>query len=349
MKPTALVVTTVHWPDDTRIRERLIRTLGRHFEVVYAARHPGPSDLAGLRYIELGGGRFARNLKAIRLALTTNWDVLVVHDPELLVCALLARLVRRRPVVFDVHEDVPASAHTRRWVPRPMRGPMSSALGVLMRLVEPLLTLTLAERGYQRLFARPHVVFPNYPDTSDYPTATGPPGSSVAYLGDVTLERGADLAVAACSALEVPLRLIGRITAETESHLEGISTLGEGLVIEGLVPNRVALRMLAESSAGLAPLRDLPNYRHSQPTKILEYLAVGLPVVASDLPGTRELVEGLDAVFLFEPGNTDALAAAIARSQTREAASLAAEQAPAIRSRFRWPDEEVLDFYRSLV
>lgn len=349
MKPTVLVVTTVHWPDDTRIRERLIRTLGSDFDVVYAARHPGPTDRTGLRYLELRGGRLARNIAALRLVLTTRWDILVVHDPELVACAILARLLRRRPVVFDVHEDIPASAYTRGWVPRVLRGPMSLVLKTMMRLVEPLLTLTLAESGYQRLFARPHVVFPNYPDTSRYPTATGDPGSPVAYVGDVTLERGADLAVSACSALGAPLRLIGRITPGTRSHLEGLSTLGKALVVEGLVPNPEAMRMLAGSSVGLAPLRDLPNYRHSQPTKILEYLGVGVPVVASDLPGTRELVAGLDAVFLFEPGDAGALADAIGRARTKEASKLAREQAPTIRARFRWPSAEVLDFYRSLV
>lgn len=349
MKRTALVITTVHWPDDTRIRERLIRTLAPRFDVVYAARSPGPSDPSGLTYVELGGGRVMRNLQAMRLALTSDWHVLVVHDPELLVCAMLARVWRRRPVVFDVHEDIPASAHTRSWVPRWARGLIAAAMRVVLKVVERGLVITLAEPGYQRLFSRPHVAFPNYPETSKYPAPAGDPDGPVIYVGDVTPERGADLAVAACSDLGAPLRLIGRVTPATEARLRERSQLGDALSIEGPIPNRVAMEAVGSSSVGLAPLRDLPNYRHSQPTKVLEYLAMGVPVVASDLPGTRSLVGDLDGVLLVEPGDVRALTDAIGLARSPEMAGLARAQAAQVRSRYGWPDEEVRDFYGSLV
>lgn len=349
MNSTILVVTTVHWADDTRIRERLIRTLGTEFSVVYAAPSPGPSDTDGLEYVELTGGRLRRNLRAIRLSLTARFGVLVINDPELVPGGILVRLLRRRPVVFDVHEDVPAIAYTRDWVPKLARWPLSAVMATVLRVAERFLTITLAEPGYQRLFRRSHPIFPNYPKTSSFPEPGGDPAGPAIYLGDVTIERGADVAVAACSALGVPLRLIGRITEGTRDTLLQESTLGEDLSIEGLVPNPTALGYLAAAAVGLAPLRDLPNYRHSQPTKILEYLAMGLPVVASDLPGTRELVGGLDAVTLVKPGDVDDLSIAIAEARSPEVTRRARAQAPDIRTRFRWPAEEVRDFYRTLV
>jgi glycosyltransferase involved in cell wall biosynthesis len=343
------VVTVVHWADDTRIRERLMRTLSQAFDVVYAARSPGPSDRAGFDYVELTGGRLRRNLQAFRLALTSGWDVLVIHDPELVACGIVSRLVRRRPVVFDVHEDFPASAYTRAWVPRLLRWPIAAMMKGLLRAAETTLTITLAEPGYRRLFAGEHPTFPNYPDTTGYPKASTDVDGPVVYLGDVTQERGADVAVAACTNLQVPLRLIGRISSETRSRLTKASSLGDRLTIDGLVPNRVAIESLTSASVGLAPLRDLPNYRHSQPTKVLEYLAVGLPVVASDLPGTRELVAGLDAVVLVPPDDPDALAAGISQARSPDLAALARDQANAVRERFQWPSQEVRDFYRSLL
>lgn len=349
MRPRILVVTVVHWPDDTRIRERLIRSLAREFDVIYAARSPGPSDKIGVDYVELAGGRLARNLRALRIALTTDWDVCVIHDPELVVCGMVSRLVRRRPVVFDVHEDFPASAHTRAWVPRPLRGLVSLLMRGVMRVAEATLTITLAEPGYRRLFTREHPTFPNYPDTEGYPRVTTDGDGPVVYLGDVTFERGADVAVAACSKSQVPLRLIGRIATETRSRLVEASTLGDRLTMDGLLPNKVAIEALTEASVGLAPLRDLPNYRSSQPTKILEYLAVGLPVVASDLPGTRELVAGLDAVILVPPDDPEALAAGIEKARSPAVSAIAREQASVVRDRFRWPSDEVRDFYLSLL
>ena len=57
MNPTVLVMTTVHAPDDTRIRERLIRTLSQTWDVMYGAPLPGPTDISGLSWLPLSGGR----------------------------------------------------------------------------------------------------------------------------------------------------------------------------------------------------------------------------------------------------------------------------------------------------
>lgn len=348
MKPVVLVVSVVHWPDDTRIRERLVRSLARSFEIVYVTRSPGPSDGTGITSVELRGGRLRRNLSAIRVALTTDWDVMVLHDPELLVCGFLVRMLRRRPVVFDVHEDVPASAYTRSWVPGVLRRPLYLLMRWTMRLAERFVLVTLAEPGYQRLFAGRHPVFVNYPDTGHYPDPAGDPDGPAVYLGDVTVERGVADAAAACSRSSTALLLIGRVRSDLQMRLT--ETAGsEGIRFEGQVPNRAALEMLASASVGLSPLHDLPNYRHSQPTKILEYLAMGLPVVASDLPGTRTLVAGLDAVQLIPPGDVAAISTAIDRARTPEMAELARRQAPRVRSGFCWPADEVVSFYESLL
>lgn len=347
MKPKALVVTTVHWPDDTRIRERLIRTLAEGFDVRYATRDPGPTDRSDLDWMRLPGGRSRRNLEALRLALTESWDVLVVHDPELIPVALLARL-KGRPVVFDVHENIPATARTRDWVPEWLRTPLSAFLRVLLRIVEPLLTVTLAESGYRSLFRRDHPVFPNHPDTRRYPDPTGGV-PVVVYLGDVTVQRGARVAVEASAEAGVPIVFIGRAGDDLRAELA--SSTGEGHTVEfkGELSNPVALNEARRAGVGISPLLDSPNYRDSAPTKVLEYLAVGLPVVASDLPGTRELVEGLEAVELVTPGDTNALARAIERALQPSTRAAAAAQAPEVKERFRWPGEEVLEFYRSLI
>lgn len=343
------MVTTVHWPDDTRIRERLVRVLASDFEVRYATRSPGPTDRTGLEHVELRGGRLRRNLSALLLSLRGGWDLLVLHDPETLPAGLLARMVRRRPVVFDVHEDVPAIARTRAWVRPWLRGSLAWASRLGLYLAERMLTLTLAEEGYARLFRDYHPVFPNYPDTAGYPDPVESGDGTAVYVGDVTMARGVDVAVEACIWAGVPLRVIGRVTGYFREELSARSEGSDGLVFEGVLPNPRALESVARASVGLAPLRDLPNYRHSQPTKILEYLALGVPVVASDLPGTRALVEGLQAVFLVAPDDPAGLAEAMRNAMAPEVRELAREQAPRIRERFRWPEDEVRAFYRSLV
>jgi len=349
MKATVLVVTTVHRPDDTRIRERLIRTLAKNFEVKYASKSPGPTDASDLEWIDLKGGRLRRNMQALWLALFARWDILVIHDPENLIAGFLARIVRRRPVVFDVHENIPAMAMTRSWVPRPFRRSLALLLRGLLGVAERVLTVTLAEPGYQRLFDRDHVAFPNFPDTTRYPAPVSSNSDEVVYLGDVTFERGAAVAMKACESLEVPLLFVGRVPSEVQTALLVGASKIKSVEFSGQMPNPEALKRIGSAAVAISPLLDGPNYRHSQPTKILEYLALGLPVVASDLPGTRQLVKNLAAVFLVAPGNSDELAAGIAEASDPKVRALAVEQAPSIRGRFKWPDEVVTEFYNLLV
>ncbi|MBN2114737.1 MAG: glycosyltransferase family 4 protein, partial [Acidimicrobiia bacterium] len=93
-------------------------------------------------------------------------------------------------------------------------------------------------------------------------------------------------------------------------------------------------------------LHDLPNYRDSLPTKVIEYLQMGLPVVAADLPGTRQAVAGREAVFLVPPGDPVAAAAALEQALAGgEARRTAAAQAEALRGNLVWPDEAVRRLY----
>ncbi|NDB18970.1 MAG: glycosyltransferase, partial [Actinobacteria bacterium] len=63
-----------------------------------------------------------------------------------------------------------------------------------------------------------------------------------------------------------------------------------------------------ESLAGLSLLRDVPNHRHSMPTKVLEYAAVGTPVVTTALPLAADVVTQGPAGTVIPFGSVDAVA-----------------------------------------
>ncbi|MDH4119472.1 MAG: glycosyltransferase, partial [Acidimicrobiia bacterium] len=105
-----------------------------------------------------------------------------------------------------------------------------------------------------------------------------------------------------------------------------------------------AMRRVASASIAVSPLRDLPNYRHSVPTKVIEYLAVGVPVVASDLPATREVTRGLEAVHFHTPGDVSSLAACLSAISDADRAAAGA-QAGEVRRRYSWPAGALLEVY----
>lgn len=344
----ALVVTSVHQSDDPRVRERTVRTLAVAFDVRYATRQPPPASGGDHDWVRLAGGRLRRDWGAFLRMLEGDVDVVSVHDPELIPAALVARLLRRVPVVVDVHEDVPAAVLQRSWIPRPLRRPLAWVMRGLLLLTEGVCVVTLAEDGYRRLFRREHPVFPNYPPAGSLPPLAWDAGHLV-YVGDVTEERGALDMVEAVGAMSRPrpLRLVGRCSgALAERMRRRAAELGVRLEFTGLLPHRAAMEQAAAAAVGLSLLRPLPNYLHSLPTKVVEYLEMGLPVVASDLPGTRAAVTGLAGVALVPPSDPAAAGAALDRMVgDGEARRVAAAQAPGLRERMVWPAAELVTLY----
>ena len=342
------MVTTVHVPDDARIRSKLIPTLAQEWDVTYATRRPGPSDAEGLVWMPLGGSRLRRWWKASRLMQSKRWDLVAVHDPELLLPAVL-RGVSGRPTLFDVHENVPGQIRTKGWVPVLLRRPLAWLAERLLRVAERRMAITLAEEGYSGLFTRPHPVLANYLPATLPPVADTTEPPFLAYLGDITEQRGALLALEAAAGAEMSLVMVGRVSPPelTTSLRRRALQRGVNLELTGPLPHGEALARIGGATAGLAPLLDIPNYRESLPTKVLEYLALGMPVLAADLPGTRSATAELSGLRFVTPGDADAWrreGAAFAADLPRRGEARA--QAAEVRARYAWPADEVLTAYR---
>lgn len=344
-----LVLSTVHQAEDPRIRRRTVAVLAGEHDVRYATPPPGPVDAGAFTWRPLRGGRVRRWLAAARHALRGDVDLVSLHDPETIPLGIAVALLRRRAVVVDVHEDVPGQLRTKPWLPAPLRAPLAWLAARLLRAAERACTITLAEANYAHLFAGRHPVLPNHPDPDGLP-APAPSDGSVVYVGDVTEARGALLAVEAVGALAEPmprLRLVGRCEPALARRLAARGAeLGVAVDLPGFLPHPEAMTVSARAAVGLSPLADIPNYRHSLPTKTLEYLALGVPVLASDLPGTAEVIDGLPGVRLLAPRDVavwrDALAEALADPGLRAEARAGAE---AVRERFRWPAERLRVVY----
>lgn len=346
--PRLLVVTTVHHPDDPRIRSKLIPTLAREWDVTFAAPSPGPTDRVGLIVTELEGGRLRRWAEAGRLMLQKRWDLVALHDPELLPLGLI-RSMLGRPTLFDLHENLVQLPMSRDWLPAPLRRPLAWLGARVLRVAERTMAVTLAEAGYRDLFRRSHPVIANHlpPELPSPSPEARPP--FLAYVGDITAARGAHLAVEAAAGAGTRLVMVGRVAPPTLASdlAEHAAAAGIELELTGPLPHRVALERVAAARAGLSPLLDTGNYRHSLPTKVPEYLALGIPALVSDLPGTRAPVEDLDAVVFVSPGDAEAWREAGSRlGDYPGLREKAVAQADEVRRRFSWDPEAVLSAYR---
>lgn len=337
------VLSVVHHADDVRIREKLIETLIDDVEVEYHARRPEPDDVTGFSYHPIGGPRLVRNLILAWRLWTRPLDVAVLVDPETFLAGVLAS--RRVKVVFDIHEHVPGQILTKRI---PMRKVLARVAEAVLRLAERAGSVTLAEPGYGELFAKDHPVFENYPRWEALPEPQ-PGNGTVVYVGDVTEQRGALDLAAAVGPTGMPLMMVGRCSTDLADRInKTVRDLGGTVELTGRLPWRTAMERLASASVAVSPLRDTPNYRHSLPTKVLEYVGLGVPVVATNLPGTVDVLEGLAGVRLVDPGQVEALRTAILEMANPAVREDARRSAIAIRAGYSWPTARVRRFYAEL-
>ncbi|MFD6953556.1 glycosyl transferase [Nocardiopsis sp. TSRI0078] len=294
----ALVATVVHHPEDARILHRQIRALldaGHTVTYVAPFRECGVTPWKELHSVDVpraSGRERLSSLRAARAVLAEQApgaDLLLFHDPELLLA-----LPPRRPVtVWDVHEDTAAALLTKAWVPRPLRRPLGMVVRSFERRAERRMRLLLAEEGYRSRFRCDHPVVPNTTEVPEAP-AREPGDDRVVYLGQVSEARGAHELVELGRMLRpqgVRLEVIGGADVGVRPLLRRAQQ-EDVLHWYGFVPNDRALRICAGATAGLSLLHDTPNYRHSMPTKVVEYMAHGLPVVTTPNPMAQELVTG---------------------------------------------------------
>ncbi len=351
---SVLVVTVVHHPQDARIRHRQVPALlEAGWDVTYAAPFTGygltvPAPLrtgAGrLRCTDVPRARGRRRGRALLAArqvlgrLGPRHDVVLLHDPELLL-AVPRRL--RGHTVWDVHEDTAAAVLAKPWLPAPAQRTAAAVVRRAEGWAERPLTLLLAEYGYRDRFAREHVVVPN---TVPVPATVAPPAPDrVVYLGSITLERGAEEIAATARLLRertdgaLTTHVLGPAHGPAEPVVRAAHERGD-LHWHGFVPNDRAREMLTGALAGLSLLRDLPNYRHSMPPKVLEYRAHGVPVVTTPLPLARDVVTsaGSGVVVPFEDAGAAADAVLDLRRDPERAAALGAAGHRAARERYDW-------------
>ncbi|MFM7847846.1 MAG: glycosyltransferase [Rubrivivax sp.] len=353
----------------------------------------GDAQVQGVRILDLGprpAGRVARMreqpAKALAAVRRCRPALVHLHDPELL--PLGAKLAREGlTVVYDAHEDVPRQLLTKQWIPAWARRPLSAAFEVYENhLVRQLAAVVGATPHITQRFAavaRHSVNVSNFPfldelapDVASFPSSAGgadgissapaagagrlPPAGStprenaVCYVGGIFLTRGAFSMVRALALLPgVRLLLCGRFEdAATEAALRAEPGWAQVDYL-GVLGRDGVREVMARSRAGLVTLLPLPSYLDSLPIKMFEYMSASLPVIASDFPLWRDIVQRHACGLCVDPADPAAIAQAIRQVLDDPAAAQAMGRAgrEAVHAHYHWPraEAELLGLYRGLL
>lgn len=375
------MLTSVHHPFDQRVfYKEAVSLVEAGYDVTLVG--PASADLRGdhrgvhLVPVPVPASRPQRivgHRRVLAAARQARADVYHVHDPELLPLAWVLRRLGHR-VIYDAHENYPAVALTRAWVPLWLRRPLAFAVdvaeGFLARRLDGVVGV-VDDQG-------PRFRHPRFAAVRNYPRlewfrpaldpAPGPPAdgdqAELVHVGSLSRDRGARFLLEVMRQLQVShpgvrLDALGPFhgLAEEAAFHTTLREFGLAQVVRcrtRWLPYDELGTFIGRHRIGLIPGQVSPkNLTPFVPTKLFEYLACGVPVVASDLPAIRTLRALGDWGLLADPSDPRAHALAIARllDDPAEAAEMAVAGRTLVESMCNWESEsgKLLSLYSQVL
>lgn len=344
-----LMAAYTNYRRDPRVRREAEALVAAGHRVVFLARRqarePDRENIAGVEVVKLRGlsGKctsiveyvfdytaFAAQLCLHLIAHPRRYRLIHINNmPDYLVFAAWLPRMLGRPVIHDVHDLMPElyaekfASGDRHWAVRVLKAQERWAGGFATAVltVEARLKDILAARGIDE--NKIHVLM-NLPDErvfSPRPPLAKPADAPfvMVYHGTLARRLGLDLAIEAVARVRpaiprVELRIIGA-GEERERLVELSRTLGLEDAVrfsDGYVPLERIPALIGDADVGVIPLRVCSGTDVMLPTKLLEYVSVGIPCI---VPRTVTIDRYFDAdmVEFFEAENVESLAAAMVR------------------------------------
>jgi glycosyltransferase involved in cell wall biosynthesis len=352
------ILTSAHPAFDVRVFHKEAKTLvAAGYEVTLIAPHPETVCVSGvqIRGISPPANRWERMVvlpgRIWQAAMAEKAGVYHLQDPDLVPLGFLLKMLGKT-VIYDVHEDLKEDIMTKEYIPKAIRYPLawlSDAVEKLFsRRFDAILTATVEiARKFDR--CKKVIAIKNYPRRAEFEFDSRSFQEHAefrcVYIGGLTEVRGISQLVQAMSALgdleHAKLTLCGKFDSEQyEQELrreDGFQrTEFLGWIDYSQVPN-----LLATMNVGLVCLLPVPQFVVSLPIKLFEYMAAGLPVIASNFSLWREIIESAGCGICVDPQNPLEIAAAIRylyqRPQERRA--MGERSRHAVLERFNWEEE----------
>lgn len=374
MKPIRVLhISPAHPPNDPRIVYKQLPALAEHYDVICLLPNAYQPASGRVRFVGLPFFRWL------------GWRLLVVHPlilwyiirlrpavlhiymPELLPIALLSRLVGVK-IVYEVQENLRLKFSRK---PRNNHPVFQWAFDFFDRQARFHCYHIFTEDSYLTTYsdlALPHAVIHNYPDPAlfetmpepdlvDLPTDDGP---HLLYVGVVSLDRGLDVMLQAVALLKpnypgIRLHIVGRcaVSASELQVLPGYLNLSHNLIFYGHTDLKIAYAQADRYVAGLALLKLVGDYPGSYPTKLFEYMALGLPVIASDFSLYRAVVESAGCGYCIDPTSATQVADCVTRllNNPVEAKAKGRRGKRSVTSNYNWTTEanNLREFYQKIV
>ncbi|MDK2992100.1 MAG: hypothetical protein PWP48_1333 [Clostridiales bacterium] len=368
------IFSCVHKWDDVRVYHKQAMSLARFYDVqVHAIADFEYRKVNGVEIYGLPnyGKRYKRPLlwwALLKRAIKARADIYHFHDPELIPTGLLVGWITGKPVIYDIHEDYPRAILTKSWIPKYIRKPVAYAFDGFQKLCgKGFAQIIVVTEELQRSFKSDKVTLvQNFPllsmrdDVESLIERRRQNGQHVklVYAGGLTDIRGIYEMVKAFDYIpkdmDVNMILAGSFNDERYEKKVLDYIAGEKRITYiGQVSYNDAYQLMCESDIGLICFKPVGHNTHSLSNKMFEYMSVGIPVIASDFPLWRGIIETNDCGIMIDPLDSRQIAQAITylAQNPDKRAQMGMNGYKAYKDKYNWAAEErkLLDVYERIL
>lgn len=307
-------ITTIHPQDDARIL-RSVTSLSKSFEdlVFISTWKKSQYSPDGTRYISMNlpKQRIKRSLHSLKTfiaALKTRADVYHFHDLDFIIYAVLLKFITRKRVIYDCHENYPEEIlYNKKWIPRIARLPLSIITRIIengaAKILGEVIVVTPSQAIRFKIHANKVTLVRNF---ADIEVNRQENGSAVIYVGGLTESYGVTQIIDIAKQLSqhdirilVTDRFVDKATEEWFHKQINDNNLNIELIEK--VPASQMERILKQAHIGISPSQPSPNTELGYHSKLIEYMACGLPIVASTVEANMFVLREVDCGISVDP------------------------------------------------
>jgi len=366
-------MTSAHGAFDDRIFHKEVKSLSNAgYKVVLIAPHDKKELIGNIEIIPIPKARnrlermAMSTIRVLYLALKQKADVYHFHDPELIPAGFIIKLFTGKKVVYDVHEHYPKDILDKYYIPKIFRYLIAKIFDSIEKIFVPFFNFVIYATSIigdrYKMMSVSSELIANYPLLRLSRSFKKDPQKYIIYLGGMTSYRGIHELLEAFSKVvknhqNWSLYLVGEITPESFSKeiSELIFNLNikEKVKLISWVPYEEKEKYSSISSIGVVNYLPYANNMSGLPNKLFDYMLIGLPVVTSNFPLYKEIVNGSKCGIPVDPTNPKEIAKAIEYliEHPDEAKQMGENGRKAVLEKYNWEHEEkkLLRIYEELL
>ena len=375
-QPNIVFLSSGHSPFSSRLFYKELRSLKKRYNILTiiapyekAKEITENINIIGIKKYRSRYNRLSTLSALYKKALKIHPNILHCHEPDsLLVCFLIKRKFPYVKVIYDCHEFHPYS-FTENY-PSTLRNPAKNLIekyeNSLASKIDAVIAVNQRLAKRFRNYNKSVIELPNYPslDIIDNNVKKRELFSSskvrLIYIGTLSTDRGLFKMLEVVKELKkhhpIELTLMGKFRSSGVKKRYSLKIekyqISDSVKYLGHLSHKETVKNLGEADIGVFLLDKKERYMWGEPTKYFEYTASGLPVIITDLPAKRALIEKNKNGILVNPGSIDDVVKAVIFliNNKEEAKKMSENGMRAFYETYNWSkiESKLLNLYATL-